>query len=277
MALRDQPYLPLYIQDIMTDEKLNECCAATHGVYIKGIMCLMHKSEEYGKILLKQKDQQTGNKVKNFALKIAKHTPYSEEEIEAALFELLAEKVLYIDGDSLCQKRMINDNAISQARSAAGKTSAEIKKTKSSKRKKFVSTKPITNSPTNTQTKSSTNSENEIEDDNEDDIKNKKEPKKKIEIVFPFQSAEFSSTWNKWLEYRKEINKPYRSALSEKAALAKLGIHPESVAIEMIENSIANGWQGIFELKNNGKNVRSANQRTTESVSAGQEGFGSFG
>jgi len=23
MALRDQPYLPLYIQDIMTDEKLN--------------------------------------------------------------------------------------------------------------------------------------------------------------------------------------------------------------------------------------------------------------
>lgn len=176
MALRDQPYLPLYIQDIMTDEKLNECCAATHGVYIKGIMCLMHKSEEYGKILLKQKDQQTDNKVKNFALKIAKHTPYSEEEIEAALFELLAEKVLYIDGESLCQKRMINDNAISQARSVAGKTSAEVKKTKKSKGKKFVATKVTTNNSTTPSTKTATNPENEIEyeSDNEVELKSKK-------------------------------------------------------------------------------------------------------
>jgi len=55
MALRDQPYLPLYVQDIMTDEKLNECSAASHGIYIKGIMCLMHKSETYGKIMLKHK------------------------------------------------------------------------------------------------------------------------------------------------------------------------------------------------------------------------------
>ena len=46
MALRDQPYLPLYIHDIMVDEKLNECCAATHGIYIKGLMCLMHKSNQ---------------------------------------------------------------------------------------------------------------------------------------------------------------------------------------------------------------------------------------
>ena len=51
--------------------------------------------------------------------------PFStKEEIEAALFELLAEKVLYIDGDSLCQKRMIEDNHISQVRSKAGKTNS---------------------------------------------------------------------------------------------------------------------------------------------------------
>lgn len=25
MALRDQPYLPLYVQDFLTDEKLREC------------------------------------------------------------------------------------------------------------------------------------------------------------------------------------------------------------------------------------------------------------
>lgn len=120
MALRDQPYLPLYIQDIMTDEKLNECCAATHGIYIKGIMCLMHKSDQYGKILLKQKDKQTGNQIKNFAIKCDKHLPYTVDQIESAIIELVNEKVLSIEGDSLCQKRMIKDNSISELRSKAG-------------------------------------------------------------------------------------------------------------------------------------------------------------
>lgn len=121
MALRDQPYLPLYIQDIMTDEKLNECCAATHGIYIKGIMCLMHKSDEYGKILLKQKYKQTEKQPKNFASQLVKHLPYSTQEIENAIEELLKEKVCYIEGDYLCQKRMIRDNAISLVRSKSGK------------------------------------------------------------------------------------------------------------------------------------------------------------
>lgn len=136
MALRDQPYIPLYIQDIMTDEKLNECSAASHGIYIKGIMCLMHKSEDYGKILLKQKDKQTDKQIKNFACKIAKHTPYSEEEIEATLIELLTEKVLFIEGDYLCQKRMIKDNYISEQRALAG-TKGGLKTQK--KEKNFAS------------------------------------------------------------------------------------------------------------------------------------------
>jgi hypothetical protein len=121
MALRDQPYIPLYIQDIMTDEKLNECCAATHGIYIKGILCLMHKSEQYGKILLKQKYKQTESISRNFALMLVKHLPYSEAEIEKAIDELIREKVCYFEDDYICQKRMIKDNAISEARSDAGK------------------------------------------------------------------------------------------------------------------------------------------------------------
>ena len=122
MALRDQPYLPLYIQDIMTDEKLNECSASTHGIYIKGIMCLMHKSEYYGKILLKQKHKQNPSKEKNFALLLAKHLPYSEHEIEVAITELITEGVCHYDGDFLVQKRMVKDNEISEKRALAGKT-----------------------------------------------------------------------------------------------------------------------------------------------------------
>jgi len=120
MALRDQPYIPLYVQDFLTDEKLNECSAEATGVYIK-VMCVMHKSKEYGTILLKQKDKQNKKQVKNFACKLVKHLPYTELVILHGLEELLTEDVLFIQGDKLCQKRMIKDNNISIKRSKSGK------------------------------------------------------------------------------------------------------------------------------------------------------------
>ena len=119
MALRDQPYIPLYIQDFLTDEKLNECSAASVGVYIK-LMCLMHKSEDYGKILLRQKDQQKDSKTHNFAIKFAKLLPFDVPTIELALKELLDEKVLKYEGDFLVQKRMVEDNELSIKRAKSG-------------------------------------------------------------------------------------------------------------------------------------------------------------
>lgn len=119
MALRNQPYIPLYVQDFLTDEKLNECSAQSVGVYIK-IMCIMHKSDEYGTILLKQKDKQTLSTVENFALKLIKHLPFDLTVIKNAISELVAEGVLTIDGEKLFQKRMVKDNSISEKRSLAG-------------------------------------------------------------------------------------------------------------------------------------------------------------
>lgn len=119
MALRDQPYIPLYIQDFLTDEKLMECSAESTGVYIK-LMCLMHKSEQYGTILLKQKDKQTDNQIKNFALKIARFLPFEIDVIERSLNELISEKVLQLEEDFLSQKRMIRDNNLSVIRSSVG-------------------------------------------------------------------------------------------------------------------------------------------------------------
>lgn len=120
MALRDQPYLPLYVQDFLTDEKLMECSASATGIYIR-IMCIMHKSEPYGTILLKQKDKQTSKQEENFALKLAKFLPYTIEEIIAAITELIEAGVLQNGGDKLTQKRMIRDNEISNIRADAGK------------------------------------------------------------------------------------------------------------------------------------------------------------
>ena len=124
MALRDQPYLPLFVQDYLTDEKLNMCSPATQGVYIK-IMCILHKQEEYGTLLLKQKDKQKESTSLNFAYKFAKLLPFTVEQIFPAIEELVEEDVLIIEGDKIIQRRMVKDNHISEVRSLAGKKGGE--------------------------------------------------------------------------------------------------------------------------------------------------------
>jgi hypothetical protein len=157
MALRDQPYLPLYIQDYLTDEKLNECSAASQGVYIK-ILCVLHKSDEYGKFLLKQNDKQTTKQTKNFALKFARHITFTPDTIESALDELVENSVMTLNGDILFQKRMVKDNEISLKRSNSGKKGGE----KTQFATKFA------------KAKTQANSEDEIEYENDNEIKKNK-------------------------------------------------------------------------------------------------------
>jgi len=154
MALRDQPYLPLYVQDYLTDEKLNMCSPASQGVYIK-IMCVFHKSETYGGILLKQKDKQNESTCLNFALKFAKLLPFDLFIIKSALDELLEENVLQIDGDFLFQKRMVKDGNLSEIRALAGKKGG---KNTQNHIKNFA------------KAKSKANTEDEYEDENENEI-----------------------------------------------------------------------------------------------------------
>lgn len=120
MALRNQPYIPLYVQDYLTDEKLSMCSWATQGVYIK-LLCLLHKSEPYGTILLKQNDKQHLDFASNFASKIMKLLPIEKDILIAAITELVNEKCLTIEGDKLFQRRMVRDNEISIIRSETGK------------------------------------------------------------------------------------------------------------------------------------------------------------
>lgn len=120
MSRRDQPYIPLYVMDFLTDEKLRECSAESVGVYIM-LMCVMHKQEEYGTIALREKDRKSADIISDFAAKLAKHLPFGEGVIYRAIGELLAEGVIHEDGKRLIQKRMVRDADISEKRSTAGR------------------------------------------------------------------------------------------------------------------------------------------------------------
>lgn len=92
----------------------------------------------------------------------------------------------------------------------------------------------------------------------EKEIKEKKVKESKVkenkEVVFPFSSENFIKYWELWLSYKKEqYNFTYKSNISIQASLnelVKLSKGKEDIAIKIIEQSIAKGWQGFFELKN---------------------------
>lgn len=72
-------------------------------------------------------------------------------------------------------------------------------------------------------------------------------------VVFPFDSEDFSTWWSHWLEYKAAEHKfKFKSQVSEQAAvnkLVKLSDGREDIAIQIIQQSIENGWKGFFQLK----------------------------
>jgi hypothetical protein len=119
MALTNQPYLPLYVDDWMNNNKLKVCSPASHGIMI-AIMCIMHKEPTYGKILLKQKFKQTAEQIHNFALQVARQTAFDLLDVEPAIRELVDEQVLVLEEDFLVCKRMVRDAEISAKRASSG-------------------------------------------------------------------------------------------------------------------------------------------------------------
>ena len=134
MALRDQPYFPLYVNDFLSDEKLGECSAESTGVYIR-LLCIMHKSEEYGTIKLKEKDKITSKSIANFSNKLSKLMPYDVETVERSLEELLLENVIKMEGDKIWQPRMVKDGHISEVRAKAGSAGGKSVRDIATKRK----------------------------------------------------------------------------------------------------------------------------------------------
>ncbi len=197
MALRENPYIPLYVQDYLTDEKLSCCSLSTQGVYIR-IMCCLHKSETYGGILFKQIPKQNFSSEQYFSFILSKQTGVEMDEMQNAIEELLFYKVLKIeqrDGvDFLYQKRMVRDFEISQLRKTAGKKGGK---------------KSILSKQNNKQThKQNPEYENEYEYNIENEYKDKEKgvtgEKTKADEVEVLDELDFE---NVWALYGKKGNK----------------------------------------------------------------------
>jgi len=87
-----------------------------------------------------------------------------------------------------------------------------------------------------------------------------KQPTKsqKVEVAPEWVAVEFAGPFLDWLEYKKARRESYKTDKSLKACyskLVKLSNGDAAVAAEIVEQSMANNWQGLFPLKqdyNNG-------------------------
>lgn len=102
-----------------------------------------------------------------------------------------------------------------------------------------------------------------------------KKKKRKEEIQIPFV-GEVLVSWNEWIEYRKERNLKTTNA-SIKKQINFLAGRPDDEIKIIIDSSIRNNWQGLFEIKtnNNGqRNNTKAEHRTTDAVIPEGKSFG---
>lgn len=84
-------------------------------------------------------------------------------------------------------------------------------------------------------------------------IENTEENTETKGVVLPFDSDTFAKAWDVWKQDRKDRKIKTYTARGEQAALHKLqndSQQDEATAIQIIHQSIANGWQGLFPLKN---------------------------
>ncbi len=82
------------------------------------------------------------------------------------------------------------------------------------------------------------------------DAGNKKKKKGPVNLIYPFDTPDFMEAWQLLLTQPKWSNKTQAAlqlSLNRISVFAKSNVND---AIEIITNSIAGGYQGVFELKN---------------------------
>ena len=273
MALRDQPYLPLYVQDLLTDEKLIECSAEAHGVYLR-LLCLLHKADPYGTILLKQKYKQNASKSEantqanfklcfNFASQFEKSMPFSVDVIARGLSELLAEDVIQIDGDVLSQKRMVRDAELSEKRANAGKKGGSAKPSKNLLEQNTKQN--VKQNASKSTSKSEANSENEIENENINETENNnkvsvkkgakkkdKAPKEDVFLEFAKDDEKLLSKLRDFEEHRKKLGDAFKSPYARTIfvnKLERLAGDDHARMMYLIDYAIERGWKSVYEPK----------------------------
>ena len=74
-------------------------------------------------------------------------------------------------------------------------------------------------------------------------------------ILEPYVDPQFAEAWGKWLEYRREVKRSYKSKVSARTAyckMVKMANDDPAQAMDMVDRAILGQWQGLHETKQYG-------------------------
>jgi hypothetical protein len=238
---------------------LGDYGAVGYGIYWR-IVEMLHAENEH-KLPLKEYIYKA----------LAKQMVTSVEQVSAIVRDCIDIYDLFIECDGCFYSKRVNDNIqkmeeIKEKRSKAGKISAENRKNSTCVQQNLTSVQQnltsVQQNLTSVQqnlTQSNKIKENKIKENKEKEIKennNKEEIKKEEKKKFSFDFSNFDENFiehvNSWLDYKKERKEPYKSQKGLNAFYNKLIDYSKNdpdTAKKIIEQSMANNWAGIFELK----------------------------
>jgi len=208
--------MQFYVGDWRKDPGVQALGFHERGVWFE-MICLMHESEERGKLML------NGLPMPDDAL--ARLLGLDKQNLTTTITLLLSYGVASRcdeTGAIIC-RRMIRDENLRKVRAECGKQGGNpvLVKQKSTTKVKQKST-PSSSS-------SSSVSTTVI-----------------LEEPLPFSSSDFLMFWQNWNQHLIEKKKPLKPT-ARKQQLAKLKEMGEARAIAALKHSMANNWQGIFE------------------------------
>ena len=100
---------------------------------------------------------------------------------------------------------------------------------------------------------------------NESNIEKNKKEKTERHFTSIYQSEEFKETFNEFIDMRKSIKKPATNKAIEMIIIKLEKVNNEEQAIKMLERSIINNWQDVYEIQERGndgsKNYKPNNKR----------------
>ena len=125
-------------------------------------------------------------------------------------------------------------------------------------------TNNLTNNLTNAQqtTNKQPNNNRRSKEDKKLRSKEVKIKDKSFDTFFSHFNSELQDKIKEFIKFRNEIGKSFKSETSFQVWVKKLESFAEEDRIEILDNSIANGWQGIFSLKDKPKNKVAVKERT---------------
>ena len=124
------------------------------------------------------------------------------------------------------------------------KAKSRVANSKPKARSRVANTEPIASvSPTETETETTTETETMLTLD-----KSSVETTHVWSIPDGLQTEKFMHSWTAFVQHRRQMRKPI-SAVGGKALLRKLEQHSVEVATAALDESLSNGWQGVFPEK----------------------------